>query len=361
MTTIKKDLPIVDKALNTYTPSDEVKKERAEKLHPLTQDLEEYKNTLGDGTKEFRGLPSGYNEIDELIGGLDRFILLAGRSGAGKTTLALQLGLGVAEHTPVIIYSFEMSRNEIITKLLQTTAKRLGLTGLYTNTIELQGNKADLADDLRQAIHDGLQSLDRTGERLFIKDSSNGIPRILPYKGDKSPTLFDDIEQVKKQCKTESVLVIIDSVQDIVRTDNPNQVQAEVEAISQLTTLQQKTGATILVTAQKNKGSVNSDDSYADVMGSMSFIHKPNTVIELITPKEMFKKCGKDEKDRLQELADEIERESKHGGGKPMFINVIKGRFTGVATLPLTYYGAYGYFKIAKDPNFNELFKQYKN
>ena len=343
----------------SFKPSDELKKERAESIHPLNADLQEYKNSLGDGSRPFRGLASGFNEIDNIIGGLDRFILLAGRSGAGKTTLALQLALGVAQKTPVIIYSFEMSRNEIITSLLKATAHRLGLDGLYTKTVELQGNDPNLDPKVAKIIEQSLTELDRTGERVFIKDSSQGIPKILPMQGDKSVTIFDDIEQVKKRFNTNEVLVLIDSVQDVVNTQNPNQVQAEIEAVNALTILQQKTGATILVTAQKNKGSVNSQDSYGDVMGSMSFIHKPNTVIELVTLTEMINKADKGDKERLQELANEIEQDAKQGNCKPMFLNVIKGRFTGTQALPLKFYGAYGYFEAGKDKNYNDIYEQF--
>ncbi len=340
----------------SFKPSEELKKERAIMIHPLNADLQEYKNSLGDGSRPFRGLATGFDEIDEIIGGLDRFILLAGRSGAGKTTLALQLALGVAQSKPVIIYSFEMSRNEIITSLVKATAHRLGLEGLYTKTIELQGNDPNLDPKVADVLAQSLAELDRTGERLFIKDSSQGIPKILPNQGDKVATIYDDIEWVKKKCKSDEVLVLIDSVQDVVNTQNPNQVQAEIEAVNNLTELQQKTGATILVTAQKNKGSVNSQDSYGDVMGSMSFIHKPNTVIELVTLNEMINKT-KDNKDKIKELAEEIEQEAKQGNCKPMFLNVIKGRFTGVESLPLKFYGAYGYFEAGQDKNYSDAYK----
>ena len=343
-----------------FIASDELKKELAEYIHPLNADLQEYKESLGDGSRPFRGLATGFDEIDNIIGGLDRFILLAGRSGAGKTTLALQLALGVAQDKPVIIYSFEMSRNEIITSLVKATAHRLGLNGLFTKTIELQGNDPNLDPKLADTLAQCLTELDRTGERVFIKDSSQGIPSILPYptqgKADKKPTIYDDIEQVKKLCESDEVLVLIDSVQDVVDTQNPNQVQAEIKAVNDLTILQQKTGATILVTAQKNKGSVNSNDSYGDVMGSMSFIHKPNTVVELVTLNEMINKADKDERERIKDLADDIEQEAKQGGCKPMFLNVIKGRFTGVESLPLKFYGAYGYFEAGKDKDHSKAY-----
>lgn len=345
----------------SFKPTDDIKRELAEMIHPLTADLESYKNQLGDGTEAFRGIATGINDIDKLVGGLDRFVLLAGRSGAGKTTLALQLGLGALEQgTPIVIYSFEMSRYEIITKLVQTVAK-----GLFTNTIELRGNAPDLEPDYKALLEQSLQRLNRVGERLFIKDASGGIPKLLPpsadeYK-DKRPSIYDDIEQVKKLTKSERVLVIIDSIQDIVSTSNSNQVQAEIEAVNQITTLQQKTEATILCTSQKNKGSINSKDSYGDVMGSMSLIHKPNTVIELITIKELIAKqlgdkSDRDAKERLERVASEIEQDAKGGKVKPMILNVIKGRYTGTDYLPLKYYGAYGYFEAGIDSNYSDVY-----
>jgi len=349
----------------SFKPTDEIKQELAEQIHPITADLESYKNQLGDGTQAFRGLATGFNEIDSLVGGLDRFVLLAGRSGAGKTTLALQLGLGALEQgTPIVIYSFEMSRYEIITKLVQVVAR-----GLFTNTIELRGNATDLEPDYKTLLEQSLQRLNRVGERLFIKDAINGIPKLLPpsandYK-DKRPSIYDDIEQVKKLTKADKVLVIIDSIQDVVSTDNSNQVQAEIEAVSQITTLQQKTDATILCTSQKNKGSINSKDSYGDVMGSMSLIHKPNTVIELITVKELIAKrfsdkSDRDAKERLERVANDIEQDAKGGKVTPMILNVIKGRYTGTDYLPLKYYGALGYFDAGRDSNYNDVYDLFK-
>lgn len=348
--------------LETFEPTAEEQHEKAENVHPLTEDLEDYRNTLGDGTERFRGLESGFNQIDELIGGLDRFVLLAGRSGAGKTTLALQLALGVAKHAPVLIYSFEMSRYEIITSLVKATAHELRLGGLYTKTIELQGRDPNLDADLKEAIKASLKELnDRTGERLFIKDSSTGIPSILPYNNTQSITMYDDIEQIKALTGSDRILVLIDSIQDVVNTQNPNQVQAEIQAVNDLTILQQKTGATILATAQKNKGSVNSQDSYGDVMGSMSFIHKPNTVIELNTLNEMINRADKTERDDLRDLANQIEQDAKAGKCKPMFLNVIKGRFTGTDKLPLRFYGAFGYFEAGEELGYSDVYERFNN
>lgn len=91
-------------------------------------------------------------------------------------------------------------------------------------------------------------------------------------------------------------------------------------------------------------------------MGSMAFIHKPNTVLELHTFKEAINKADKDEKERLEQLADEIEQNAKNGNCKPMILEVVKGRFTGVANLALKFYGAYGYFEAGKDKNYSDTY-----
>lgn len=319
----------------TYKPDVETEQLKAQNLHPIASELADYKASLGDGSKTFRGLVTGFSEVDNLISGLDRFILLAGRSGAGKTTLASQLALGVASHTPVLFYSLEMGKSEIMTMLVQALAK-----GLYRNDIELNGNDPELPKDKKDKLDQAIADLEPLANNIYIRDATNGIPRIADTKDANS--IYNTVESLKKRHNTERVLVVVDSVQDIVPMAN-NQVQAEIQTVQELTEVQQKTGATILVVAQKNKGSINSVDSYGDVMGSMSFIHKPNTVIEIITAKELLAK-SKDDNDRKAEIEQTLEMDAKDGKSKPMYLNIIKGRYTGTSAIPLQYYGAYGYY-----------------
>jgi replicative DNA helicase len=333
--------------MTKYQPDEQTKQEKATKLLPLANDLEQYRQELGDGSKTFRGLVTGFNEIDELISGLDRFILLAGRSGAGKTTLATQLALGVATHTPVLFYSLEMSRTEITTMMLQVLAK-----GLYRNEIELQGNDPKLQIPSKQKLDKAFTDITELAPNIYIKDATSGIPRIADQKDANS--IYNTVEALKAKHKAERVLVVVDSVQDIVPL-TANQVQAEIQTVQELTEVQQKTGATILVIAQKNKGSINSVDSYGDVMGSMSFIHKPNTVLEIITAKELLAK-SKDDPARAREIEQNIEADAKDGYAKPMYLNIIKGRYTGTSAIPLQYYGAYGYYEGGKSKRYSDFY-----
>lgn len=333
--------------MTKYKPDDKAKLEKATRLLPLSSELEQYRQELGDGSKTFRGLVTGFNEVDDLISGLDRFILLAGRSGAGKTTLATQLALGVAEHTPVLFYSLEMGRGEITTMMIQVLAK-----GLYRNDIELRGNDPKLEADKQGKLDTAFSQLAGLASNVYIKDATTGIPRIADPKDANS--IYSTVEALKAKHNAERVLVVVDSVQDIVPL-TANQVQAEIQTVQELTEVQQKTGATILVIAQKNKGSINSVDSYGDVMGSMSFIHKPNTVIEIITAKELLTK-SKDNPNQAREIEQNIEADAKDGYAKPMYLNIIKGRYTGTSAIPLQYYGAYGYYEGGKSKRYNDVY-----
>lgn len=337
--------------MTKYQPDDQTKLEKATKLLPLSNDLEQYRQELGDGSKTYRGLVTGFNEVDNLISGLDRFILLAGRSGAGKTTLATQLALGVATHTPVLFYSLEMSRGEITTMMLQVLAK-----GLYRNEIELQGNDPNLPLPSKQKLNTAFTGLTELAPNVYIKDATSGIPRIADPKDANS--IYNSVEALKTKHKAERVLVVVDSVQDLVQLTS-NQVQAEIQTVQELTEVQQKTGATILVIAQKNKGSINSIDSYGDVMGSMSFIHKPNTVIEIITAKELLAK-SKDNPNQAREIEQNIEADAKDGYAKPMYLNIIKGRYTGTSAIPLQYYGAYGYYEGGKSKRYADVYNPFE-
>jgi len=336
--------------MDKYKPDDKTKLEKATRLLPLTNELEQYRQELGDGSNTYRGLVTGFNEVDDLISGLDRFILLAGRSGAGKTTLATQLALGVAQNTPVLFYSLEMSRGEITTMMIQVLAR-----GLYRNDIELRGNDPKLEADKQTKLDTAFTQLAGLADNVYIKDATSGIPRIADPKDANS--IYSTIEAIKTKHNAERVLVVVDSVQDIVPL-TANQIQAEIQTVQELTEVQQKTGATILVIAQKNKGSINSVDSYGDVMGSMSFIHKPNTVIEIITAKELLAK-SKDNPNQAREIEQNIEADAKDGYAKPMYLNIIKGRYTGTSAIPLQYYGAYGYYEGGKSKRYNEVYSPF--
>ena len=72
------------------------------------------------------GIPSGFHDLDKVIGGLQpgNLIVVAARPSMGKTALALCIAehAALAENKSVAIFSLEMSGDELIQRLLSSTA-----------------------------------------------------------------------------------------------------------------------------------------------------------------------------------------------------------------------------------------------
>ena len=86
-------------------------------LGPAIETAEEL-NRLGD---EVTGISTGYRDIDNKLAGLHptNLVVVAARPGMGKTALALNIAQHVAvQDKPVAIFSLEMSREEIVTRML---------------------------------------------------------------------------------------------------------------------------------------------------------------------------------------------------------------------------------------------------
>ena len=74
---------------------------------------------IGDG---LRGIPSGFRGLDDLLAGMQNsnLVILAARPGVGKTAFALNIAryVAVEKQLPVCIFSLEMSKEELVDRLL---------------------------------------------------------------------------------------------------------------------------------------------------------------------------------------------------------------------------------------------------
>ena len=73
-----------------------------------------------------RGVPTGYRDLDELTNGLSpgALVIVAARPGASKTTAALDIlrSCSVRHGPPSVLFSLEMSKTEIVMRLLAAEA-----------------------------------------------------------------------------------------------------------------------------------------------------------------------------------------------------------------------------------------------
>ncbi len=99
-----------------FSPIREVLAESFDRLDALHKDK-----------KQLRGLPTGFRALDNLLAGLQKsdLIILAARPSMGKTSLAMNIAQNVAikAGVPVGIFSLEMSKEQLIDRLLAGEAK----------------------------------------------------------------------------------------------------------------------------------------------------------------------------------------------------------------------------------------------
>ncbi len=90
-------------------------------IDPLLFPAIEKAEQLSQRGSEITGLATGFRDLDRKLAGLHpgNLFIVAARPGMGKTALALCIAKNVAMHdVPVAIFSLEMSREEVVSRLL---------------------------------------------------------------------------------------------------------------------------------------------------------------------------------------------------------------------------------------------------
>lgn len=112
---------------------------------------------------KIRGIPTGFRDLDNMLGGFQRsdLIILAARPSMGKTALALNFAHNVAMKAgfPVVMFSLEMSKEQLVDRLLAAEA---GVDAWNLRT----GN---LTDDDFEKIGQAMGSLSEA--QMFIDDT----------------------------------------------------------------------------------------------------------------------------------------------------------------------------------------------
>lgn len=144
----------------------------------IKQDFIPIKSILGDafnridelhkeGSK-FRGTPTGYPDLDNILAGLQKsdLVILAARPSIGKTTLALDIArhIGIKEKVPVGIFSLEMSSDQLIDRMIAAEAK-VDLWRLRTGKLRSDGANNDF-----QRIGEAMGVLSEAS--IFIDDTA---------------------------------------------------------------------------------------------------------------------------------------------------------------------------------------------
>jgi replicative DNA helicase len=183
-----------------------------------------------------RGVPTGFTGIDNLLSGLQKsdLIIIGARPSLGKTTLAMDIAryASVKAGIPVGIFSLEMSREQVIDRLIAAESN-VPLWKLRTGRI---------TDDTEfQMIQHGLDVLS-TGS-LFIDDTPS--PNILQMRSMAR----------RLQVEHGLGLLVVDYLQLIApRNSTSNMVQQVTEISRGLKALARELNVPILALSQLSRG-----------------------------------------------------------------------------------------------------------
>src|SRR3989338_1470872 len=114
-----------------------------------------------------RGVPTGFKPLDNKLSGLQKsdFVVLASRPSMGKTSFAMDIARHVSlnENIPVGIFSLEMSRDQLVDRLIAAEA-HVDMWKLRTGQLSPDGDEFD-------RIRDAMEKLSKAP--LFIDDEAS--------------------------------------------------------------------------------------------------------------------------------------------------------------------------------------------
>lgn len=210
-----------------------------EGFSPVAEALEEAWeriDRLHKGTGALRGVSSGFKELDSILSGFQKsdLIVLAARPSLGKTSLALDIARHVAvnEGMPVGIFSLEMSRGQLVDRLIAAEAQ-VDLWKLRTGRLSTDGDEF-------QMIRDALEKLSKAP--FYIDDEA--MTNILQMRA----------KARRLQAEKGLGLIIVDYLQLMVpRTQSDSMVQQITEISRSLKALARELDIPVLAISQLNR------------------------------------------------------------------------------------------------------------
>ncbi len=146
-------------------------------LTPIDKVLTEYIDHMTDlagRDEEILGVPTGFLDLDRLLGGLQKsdLIIVAGRPGMGKTGLALSIAKNAAQthKKHVAVFSLEMSNEQLVQRLIAQE------TGIDSQRLRL----GKLSDDEWTLLVQAIETLSQTV--MFLDDTPGITPMQLRTK-----------------------------------------------------------------------------------------------------------------------------------------------------------------------------------
>ncbi len=236
-------------------------------LHESFERIDELHRERG----KLRGIPTGFIDLDKRLGGLQKsdLIILAARPSMGKTSLALDILRYVSVHlkTPTGIFSLEMSKDQLVDRLLSAQAD-----------VELSKIRSGHLDDNDfEKLGEAMGALSEAP--IFIDDAASGNIMEIRTKARRL------------QAEHGLGLVVVDYLQLMAGRNQENRVQEVSEISRSLKILARELNVPVLALSQLSRGVENRPDKVpqlADLRESGS-IEQDADVVMFIYREDMYK------------------------------------------------------------------------
>lgn len=287
------------------------KTETIDTLEDFSKMQEEYLQNQIDG-KTCIGIPSGYKSFDRIIDGYrpEHFITIAAEPSVGKSSVAINMTYKLLEQDKrVVIFSLEMSKNDMISKLL----------GIRTKTAPIQMMKAYTDNSLYD-------------KQVHAKHWLKG----------RKLTMYSDLDDIDEICMAMQVeemkehvdLFILDYIQNISSTKYRDEYSLLTNGVKQFQKVNRNLGTTFLCLSQiSNDARKSASTLSVDGKGTGAIRAASNVFIYL--------KRDVEKEEQINEII-------KNGEDMPLLCVINKNR-----------HGSIGAFKIKMVLKSGEIFEPY--
>ena len=223
--------------------------ERLEKLH--------------ESKGELRGVPTGFHDLDQYLSGLQKsdLIILAARPSMGKTTLALDIARQAALNhgTPTVIFSLEMSTQQLVDRMLAAQSK-VNAWNLRTGNLSSESEFSK--------IRDSLDSLSKAP--IFIDDLAGRMRSVCRRIRAENGIGLIIVDYLQLMSTSKNYDNMVNQVTEISRSLKAlaKEFDVPVIALSQLSRAVESRGGRPRLSDLRDSGSIEQD---ADIV---MFIHR---------------------------------------------------------------------------------------